>query len=144
MTRAIDPSSDARAELTSINGIGEKMAQDIVAFFSEPQMQDLLDQLTEPSGSNPPLVRVTDFVLTTTESAITGKTVVFTGTLEKMTRSEAKARAERLGANVSSSISKKTDYLVAGPGAGSKAKNAAALGIRILSEEEWLALIAET
>ena len=83
MTRAIDPNSDARAELTSINGIGEKMAQDIVAFFSEPQMQDLLDQLTEPSGSNPPLVRVTDFVLTTTESAITGKTVVFTGTLEK-------------------------------------------------------------
>lgn len=143
MARAMDSNSDARNELTSINGIGKKMAQDIVAFFSEPQMQDLLDQLTEPSKGKPPLVKVTDFVLTTTDSTITGKTVVFTGTLEKMTRSEAKARAERLGANVSSSVSKKADYLVAGPGAGAKAKNAAALGVKILSEDEWLALIAE-
>lgn len=142
MSRAIDPESDARKELTSINGIGDKMAQDIVAFFSEPQMQDLLDQLTNPIGTSEPLVKVTDFALLNTESAIAGKTVVFTGKLEKMTRSEAKSRAERLGANVSSSVSKKTDYLVAGQGAGSKAKEARALGIETLTEEEWLALIA--
>ncbi len=143
MSQAFDPESDARKELTSINGIGANMAEDIVAFFSEPQMQDLLDQLTNPVGDGEPLVKITDFELQSTESKISGKTVVFTGTLEKMTRSEAKARAERLGAKVSSSVSKKTDYLVAGPGAGSKAKEAAALGIRTLTEEEWLALITE-
>jgi DNA ligase (NAD+) len=142
MSRAIDPESDARKELTSINGIGANMAEDIVAFFSESQMQDLLDQLTKPIGKNEPLVKITDFESLSTESAITGKTVVFTGKLEKMTRSEAKSRAERLGANVSSSVSKKTDYLVAGPGAGSKAKEARELGIKTLTEEEWLALIA--
>ena len=143
MSRAIDPESDARKELTSINGIGANMAEDIVAFFSESQMQDLLDQLTKPIGKNEPLVEITDFESLSTESAITGKTVVFTGKLEKMTRSEAKSRAERLGANVSSSVSKKTDYLVAGPGAGSKAKEARELGIKTLTEGEWLALIAE-
>ena len=143
MTQAIDPNSEARKELTSINGIGANMAEDIVAFFSESQMQDLLDQLTKPSGNDEPLVNVTDFESLSTESAITGKTVVFTGKLEKMTRSEAKSRAERLGANVSSSVSKKTDFLVAGPGAGSKAKEARDLGIKTLTEEEWLALIAE-
>jgi DNA ligase (NAD+) len=142
MSRAIDSESDARKELTSINGIGANMAEDIVAFFSESQMQDLLDQLTKPIGKNEPLVKITDFESLSTESAITGKTVVFTGKLEKMTRSEAKSRAERLGANVSSSVSKKTDYLVAGPGAGSKAKEARELGIKTLTEEEWLALIA--
>jgi DNA ligase (NAD+) len=142
MSRAIDPESDARKELTSINGIGANMAEDIVAFFSESQMQDLLDQLTKPIGKNEPLVKITDFESLSTESAITGKTVVFTGKLEKMTRSEAKSRAERLGANVSSSVSKKTDYLVAGPGAGTKAKEARELGIKTLTEEEWLALIA--
>jgi DNA ligase (NAD+) len=142
MSRAIDPESDARKELTSINGIGANMAEDIVAFFSESQMQDLLDQLTKPIGKNEPLVKITDFESLSSESAITGKTVVFTGKLEKMTRSEAKSRAERLGANVSSSVSKKTDYLVAGPGAGTKAKEARELGIKTLTEEEWLALIA--
>jgi DNA ligase (NAD+) len=143
MKQAIDPESDARKELTSINGIGANMAEDIVAFFSEPQMQDLLDQLTKPIGDREPLVQVTDFELLSTDSTITGKTVVFTGKLEKKTRSELKSLAERLGANVSSSVSKKTDYLVAGPGAGSKAKAARELGIRTLTEEEWLALIGE-
>jgi DNA ligase (NAD+) len=141
MSRAIDPESDARKELTSINGIGDSMARDTVAFFSEPQMQDLLDRLTNPIGGADPLVKVTDFEFVKTESAISGKTVVFTGKLEKMTRSEAKARAERLGAKVASAVSKKTDYLVAGPDAGSKAKNARELGVLILTEQEWLNLI---
>lgn len=144
MRRAIDPDSDARKELTSINGIGANMAEDILAFFSEPQMQHLLDQLTKPIDDREPLVNVTDFELLSTESAIAGKTVVFTGKLEKMTRSEAKSRAERMGANVSSSVSKKTDYVVTGTDSGSKAKEARELGIKTLTEEEWLDLIAES
>ncbi len=141
MSLAIDPESDARKELTSINGIGDSMARDTVAFFSEPQMQDLLDRLTKPIDGADPLVKVNDFEFVKTESAISGKTVVFTGKLEKMTRSEAKVRAERLGAKVASAVSKKTDYLVAGPDAGSKAKNARELGVPILTEQEWLNLI---
>jgi DNA ligase (NAD+) len=74
-------------------------------------------------------------------SPISGKTVVFTGTLERMTRPEAKAKAERLGAKVAGSVSKSTDYVVAGPGAGSKLKNAEVLGVTVLTEEEWLKLI---
>jgi DNA ligase (NAD+) len=74
------------------------------------------------------------------DSAIAGKTVVFTGALEKMTRPEAKAQAERLGAKVAGSVSKKTDYVVAGPGAGSKLTEAQSLGVKVLSEDEWLAM----
>jgi len=141
MTEAIEKESDARKEMVSINGIGESMAEDIAAFFREPRMQDLLDQLTNPIGGIDPLVTVTDFEFEATQSAITGKTIVFTGALEKMTRSEAKARAERLGAKVSSSLTKKTDLLIAGPGAGSKEKKARELEIKILTEQDWLALI---
>jgi DNA ligase (NAD+) len=141
MNAATIKDSEARKELISINGIGKSMAEDITAFFNEPQMQELLDRLAKPTENADPLVEVTDFEFTKTESAIAGKTVVFTGKLEKMTRPEAKARAERLGANVASSVSKKTDYLVAGPGAGSKAKAAHELGITVLTEQEWLDLI---
>jgi DNA ligase (NAD+) len=141
MEAAIDRESEARKEFVSINGIGESMAEDIVAFFREPQIQEMLDRLTKPNRGREPLVKVNDFELSNIETPITGKTVVFTGTLETMTRSEAKARAERLGANVTNSVSKKTDYVVAGPGAGSKAKQARELGLRVLTEQEWLDLI---
>lgn len=144
MTQAIDKESEARKELRSINGIGDSMVGDIVAFFAEPKMQALLDQLTKPTGKAGPLVTVTDFELPNIESPITGKTVAFTGTLETMTRSEAKARAERLGANVASSVSQKTDYVVVGPGAGSKAKKAQELGVKVITEQEWLELLGKS
>jgi DNA ligase (NAD+) len=141
MEDAWDPQSDARRDLLSINGIGESMAEDIVAFFREPQIQELLDRLTKAVKNNEPLVKVNDFELSTIKSPISGKTVVFTGKLETMTRSEAKARAERLGANVASSVSQKSDYVVAGPGAGSKAKKARELGVNVLTEQQWLELV---
>ena len=86
--------------------------------------------------------RVEDVAAPTTDSPVAGKTVVFTGSLERFTRDEAKARAEGLGAKVSGSVSKKTDYLVAGPGAGSKLKDAEKHGVAVLTEDEWLALIS--
>jgi DNA ligase (NAD+) len=86
-------------------------------------------------------VRILDAEQPAQHSAVAGKTVVFTGTLEKMTRDEAKAMAERLGAKVAGSVSKKTDYVVAGPGAGSKLGKAKDLGVAVLSEDEWLGLV---
>ncbi|MDH5188361.1 MAG: NAD-dependent DNA ligase LigA [Rhodospirillaceae bacterium] len=127
--------SDAMEELLSIDGIGKSMADDIIEFFKEPHNQKVLDELLKN-------ITVTDFVAPDTSSSkVAGKTVVFTGTLETMTRPEAKASAEALGARVSGSVSKKTDYVVAGLAAGSKEKRARELGVMVLSEEEWHNLV---
>jgi DNA ligase (NAD+) len=143
MEAAVDPDSEARKDLLSINGIGESMAEDIASFFRERQNQEILDKLCGPRENSESPVTVRDFEPMTMASPVSGKTVVFTGSMETMSRSEAKARAERMGANVASSVSKKTDYVVAGPGAGSKEKEARKLGLTILSEREWLDLIGK-
>ena len=136
MDAARDEDSEAYGDLVNIDGIGPSVAGEIVAFFSEPHnravLKDLADQLT-----------VQDFTAPAAEgSALAGRTVVLTGTLDSMTRGEAKARAEALGAKVAGSVSKKTDYVVVGADAGSKAKKAAKLDVTMLSEAEWLELIA--
>ncbi len=143
MEAAVDPGSGAREDLLSINGIGGSMAEDIVSFFRESRNQEVLDRLCNPLDGGEPPVTVRDFEPSTAASPVSGKTVVFTGTMETMSRSEAKAHAERAGANVASSVSRKTDYVVTGPGAGSKEKEARRLGLAILSEREWLDLVGK-
>lgn len=131
---AQDRESAAYAELENIDGIGPTAAAAIADFFGEPHnVQVVHDLLKEVSPK--PLAAVDK------GSPVSGKTVVFTGTLEHMTRAEAKAQAERLGAKVAGSVSKNTDYVVAGPGAGSKLKNATDLGVDVLTEDEWQKLI---
>jgi len=125
----------ARADLLSIDGIGEASASALLGFFHAPQNMVVVGELLEQ-------VKVIDAEAPDADSSVTGKTVVFTGKLELMSRDEAKAKAQSLGAKVSGSVSGKTDYLVAGPGAGSKLKKAESLGVNVLSEAEWLALIA--
>jgi DNA ligase (NAD+) len=142
MEAAGDEQSEERAELISIDGIGANMASDLLRFMAEPHHREVLDALTLPRGGQPPLVRVTDFERPPLASPVAGRTVVFTGSLETMSRSEAKAQAEALGANVAGSVSRKTDYVVVGPGAGSKEKKARELGLTVLTEPQWLALIA--
>ncbi len=136
MDRAGDEASDDYAQLLSIDQIGKVMAADIIGFFAEQHNRDLLDRLTEFLDIQPYVAPAA------VSSNVSGKTVVFTGTLEKMTRSEAKSRAETLGAKVAGSVSKKTDYVVVGADAGSKAKKAAELGVTILTEDEWLEMIS--
>jgi DNA ligase (NAD+) len=126
--------SDAYQELDNIEGIGATVVDALIDFFSESHNLEALDDLLEE-------VEVEPFVRATATSPVTDKTVVFTGTLEKMTRPEAKALAERLGAKVTGSVSAKTDYVVAGSDAGSKLVKARELGVKVLSEEEWLALV---
>ncbi|PJE25961.1 DNA ligase (NAD+) [Pseudooceanicola antarcticus] len=122
-------------EITGVDGIGTKVAAALVAAFAQPAERASIDRLAAQ-------LTILDVEAPTAgESPVAGLTLVFTGTLEKMTRSEAKARAEALGAKVSGSVSAKTDMLIAGPGAGSKATKAESLGVKILSEEEWIALI---
>jgi DNA ligase (NAD+) len=141
MRAAQDRASEEQAELLTINGIGAGMAEDILGFFAEPHNREALDGLTLPRAGQPPLVAVTDFERSAAASPIAGKTVVFTGSLEFLSRNEAKAQAEALGANVAGSVSKKTDYVIAGPGAGSKSKKARELGLSVLTEQQWLKLI---
>ena len=126
--------SEAYADLNNIGGIGEIVADAVVEFFAEKRNVKALDDLLEE-------IEVFPVAQARSDSAVAGKTVVFTGSLEKFTRDEAKASAERMGAKVSGSVSKKTDLVVAGPGAGSKLKEAEKLGVRVISEDEWLDLI---
>ncbi|MDX6711955.1 MAG: ligase [Blastocatellia bacterium] len=142
MEAAADSNSSAYSELLSINGIGESMVDDLIGFFVEPHNLEILNALTTDKGpGGNPILTITDFERPLNDSPIAGKTVVFTGTLETMSRSEAKVQAESLGANVSGSVSAKTDYVVAGPGAGSKEKKAKELGVTVLTEDEWLELV---
>jgi len=135
MDAALDNEGEAWAELNSIEGIGEVVAKAIVDFFAEPHNLEAVEDLVKQ-------IEVQDFVKPKTHgSAVAGKTVVFTGTLETMTRQEAKAGAEARGAKVAGSVSKKTDYVVAGADAGSKLTKARELGVAILTEQEWAALI---
>lgn len=122
--------------LLSIDGVGAVMAASVITAMQQEAERASIDMLV--AG-----LRVQDAVVVKTDSPVAGKTVVFTGTLERMTRAEAKARAEALGAKVSGSVSAKTDILVAGPGAGSKATKAAALGVDTMDEDAWLALIGD-
>ena len=129
-----DGDEEARAALLSIDGIGEVLVDALAAFFGEAHNRESLDALMAH-------VTVEDAEAPAQEGQLAGKTLVITGTLEKMSRSEAKARAEAAGAKVSGSVSAKTDYLLAGDKAGSKLKKAQELGVTILSEEDWVSLL---
>ncbi len=138
MTEAAkDAESAAYRELVDIDGIGTVVADAIVEFFREPHNQDVVDALLEE-------VEPKEAEKVKAEgSPIAGKTVVFTGTLEQMTRSEAKARAETMGAKVSGSVSSKTDLVIAGPGAGSKLKDAEKHGVEVIDEDAWIKMAGE-
>jgi DNA ligase (NAD+) len=133
---AADRGGEAYAELDNIQGIGPAVAEAIADFFAEPHNVAVVDELLAEIRPEP--LETIDHA-----SPVSGKIVVFTGSLDRMTRSEAKARAERLGAKVAGSVSKNTDYVVVGPGAGSKLKDAERLGLKVLTEDEWLALIGQ-
>ncbi len=136
MRAAADKDSDAHKELLGIEGIGESMADDLTGFFTEPHNIAVLDDLKAAGVEVQPFEQQI-----AADSPIKDKTIVFTGTLETMSRGEAKARAQALGAKVAGSVSKKTDLVVAGPGAGSKLKQAAELGVATMTEAEFLALV---
>lgn len=136
MEAAQGKDTEAFKELTNIEGIGEVVAQAIADFFAEPHNVTVVDDLLKEVSPQP--LEAVDAT-----SAIAGKTVVFTGTLTILTRSEAKAQAERLGAKVAGSVSKKTDYVVAGADAGSKLAKARELGVAVIDEVEWLRLTGE-
>jgi DNA ligase (NAD+) len=129
-------SDNAIAELSAVEGVGGVVAEAVVDFFHEPHNREELTALLA-------LARPAAFVSTARKTEWSGKTIVFTGSLETMSRDEAKAQAERLGARAAGSVSVKTDLVVAGPGAGSKLKKAEELGIRVATEAEWAEIVAE-
>jgi DNA ligase (NAD+) len=131
---AAETPGDAFHEVASIDAVGVVAARMIAEFFGEDHNRALVDNLLAE-------LRVIPAERPKTDTAVAGKTIVFTGALEKMTRDEAKAQAEALGAKVSGSVSKKTDLVVAGPGAGSKLAEATKLGVQVITEDEWLALV---
>jgi DNA ligase (NAD+) len=134
--RRIATSEDSAAELAAVEGVGPVVAEALVDFFHEPHNREALDDLLSEVSPKP-------FVSDAKQTEWSGKTIVFTGSLETMSRDEAKAQAERLGARAAGSVSAKTDLVVAGPGAGSKLKKAEELGIRVIGEEEWAKIVAE-
>jgi DNA ligase (NAD+) len=127
---------ETKAEMDALDQIGETVIEAIADFFGESHNRKMVDRLVEQ-------VTIADAEKPKTDTAVAGKTVVFTGALEKMTRDEAKAMAERLGAKVAGSVSKKTDYLVAGPGAGSKLAEAKKHGVAVLTEDDWFKLVGK-
>jgi DNA ligase (NAD+) len=129
-------SADAKAELSAVEGVGPVVAEALVDFFHESHNREVLDDLFSEVSPKP-------FVSDAKQTEWTGKTIVFTGSLETMSRDEAKAQAERLGARSAGSVSAKTDLVVAGPGAGSKLKKAEELGVRVIGEAEWAKIVAE-
>jgi DNA ligase (NAD+) len=129
--------AETRAEMDNLDQIGETVIDSIAAYFGEGHNRGIVERLTKQ-------VQILDAEKPAADSAVAGKTVVFTGSLENMTREEAKAMAERLGAKVAGSVSQKTDYVVAGPGAGSKLGQAKALGVAVLSEDEWFDLVGHS
>lgn len=131
---AQDKESEAYQDLTAIESIGEVVAREVLNFFAEEHNRREVERLAK-------LIRIDDFTaLTQNDHPLAGKTIVFTGTLPTLTRSEAKAKAQAVGAKVAGSVSKKTDYVVLGSDAGSKAKKAEELGVSTLSEDEFVAL----
>jgi len=122
------------ADLLSVDGMGEAAAGSLVDFMNAPQNAEIVRDLTAQ-------LNIIDAEAPSDDSPVSGKTVVFTGKLELFSRDEAKAKAQSLGAKVSGSVSARTDYLVAGPGAGSKLKKAGELGVKTLTEAEWLELV---
>ncbi len=129
-------SEGGEAELSAVQGVGPVVAEALVDFFHEPHNRQALDDLLSEVSPLP-------FVSDAKQTEWSGKTIVFTGSLETMSRDEAKAQADRLGARASGSVSTKTDLVVAGPGAGSKLKKAEELGIRVIGEAEWARIVAE-
>ena len=125
---------ETRAEMDALDQIGATVIDALAAYFKETHNRGIVERLTGQ-------VRIQEAEKPATNTVVAGKTVVFTGSLEKMTREEAKAMAERLGAKTSGSVSKKTDYVVAGPGAGSKLDKAREAGVTVLTEDEWFALV---
>jgi DNA ligase (NAD+) len=127
---------ETRTEMDALDQIGDTVIDALAAYFREPHNRGIVERLTRQ-------VKILDAEKPATNTIVAGKTVVFTGSLEKMTREEAKAMAERLGAKTSGSVSKKTDYVVAGPGAGSKLDKAREAGVTVLTEDEWFALVGK-